>query len=574
MRSLLKYLKGYKVESVIAPLFKMLEASFELIVPLITARIIDIGIADRDKSFILHQCIILVLLGVVGLICSLTAQYFAAKSSMGMGANIRKAMYHHVNTFSYEELDLIKPSTLINRITGDVNQVQNGVNLFLRLFMRAPFIVIGAIFMASTISLRLTGIFLLAMILIGTSIFLIVKITVKLYTKVQEHFDAIVLHTRESYSGARVIRAFHKERKEQEAFKEEGELLNRFQIQSGRISALLNPLTTSITNIGIISLLILGGKEVYRGTLSQGEVVALINYMSQILLALLILVNLVVSITKALASGKRVAEVLALQPRMQEGKETTGLGKAEGISFKGVSFSYPNSDETAIENVEFSIPRGETIGIIGGTGAGKTTLINLIPRLYDATKGEVLLDGRKVQEYTYKRLRARVSIVPQRSVLFSGTIRENMQWRKESASDEEIWEALEIAQAKEFVMEKQEGLDGIVQGGGRNFSGGQRQRLCIARALIGKPDILILDDSASALDYATDAALRKALRRVGKELTTIIVSQRVASIKHGDVIFVMDEGRIQDIGNHEELRRTSEIYQELCRTQLGKGEAL
>lgn len=588
MKKLLKYLKGYGKQSIIAPLFKMLEACFELFVPIVTARIIDIGIKNADNPYIWRQCAVLVALGVIGLACSLTAQFFAARASMGFGTNLRKDLYAHINSLSYTELDKIGTPTLVTRITSDVNQVQTGVNLFLRLFLRSPFIVVGAVVMAFSISVKMTVIFLVAVPLIALAIFVIVKLTIPIYKKVQNTLDRVVLLTRENYTGARVVRAFSRQEDEKKAFADTNETLMGIQLQAGKISALMNPITYVLVNLAIIAILLAGGREVMVGSLTQGEVIALVNYMNQILIALVALANLIITVTKAWASAIRVNEVFAEKSSMEEGsymkiekktavREDAEHGNREKIEkasviFENVTFSYAGSREPSLQNVSFTIEKGQTVGVIGGTGSGKSTLVNLIPRFYDVQEGRVLVDGRPVQDYSFEALRSNIGIVPQKSVLFTGTIRENMRWSDEHATDAEIWEALEIAQAKEFVEAKAGKLDEMSLTGGRNFSGGQRQRLCIARALVGKPEILILDDSASALDFATDAALRKAIKEKTKGMTTFLVSQRVATVRYADQIIVLDDGEVAGIGTHDKLLQECSVYREICQSQLSKEE--
>ncbi|MDD3278406.1 MAG: ABC transporter ATP-binding protein [Lachnospiraceae bacterium] len=573
MKQLLRYLKGYGRESVIAPLFKMLEACFELVVPIVTARIIDIGIKNGNTPYIWRQCAILVAFGVIGLVCSLTAQFFAAKASMGFGTNLRKDLYRHINGLSYTELDKIGTPTLVTRITSDVNQVQTGVNLFLRLFLRSPFIVIGAVVMALSISFRMTLIFFAAVPLIALSIFVIVRLTIPIYKKVQNTLDKVVLLTRENYTGARVVRAFSRQEDEKKDFADTNARLMKTQLGAGWISALMNPMTYVLVNLAIITILLLGGREVMIGSLTQGEVIALVNYMNQILLALIALANLIITVTKAWASAIRVNEVFAEKTTMTEGtkeREEASNAHPSAVSFSHVTFFYEGAREPSLWDLSFTVQKGQTIGIIGGTGSGKSTLVNLIPRFYDAQEGQVSVNDMPVKAYTYEGLRSRIGIVPQKSVLFTGTIRDNMRWSDPTATDEQIWEALEIAQAKEFVEQKAGQLDEMSYTGGRNFSGGQRQRLCIARALVGKPDILILDDSASALDFATDAALRRALREKTRDMTTFLVSQRVATVRFADQILVLEDGRLTGMGSHEKLRKNCPVYREICQSQLSK----
>lgn len=569
MRKLLKYLKGYEKESIIGPLFKMLEASFELIVPLIMAKIIDVGIKNQDTSYILKCAVILVLLGVLGLSCSLTAQYFAAKAALGFGTALRKDLFHHINTFSYSELDVLGTSTLVTRMTSDINQAQSGVNLVLRLFLRSPFIVIGAFIMALTISPKITIIFAVAIPILSFIIYKIVAYTMPLYKKVQKKLDLVSKGTRENLAGVRVVRAFSRQETEMKEFEENSDALFGLQMFVGKISALLNPMTYVVVNLAIIAIIWTGGIEVDCGKITQGDVTALVSYMTQILLALIALSNLIVTFTKATASASRINDVFAVQTSLTDAgnQSQEEVPQSNKIEFQDVELCYERAQEPSIERVNIAIKAGQTVGIIGGTGAGKSTLVNLIPRFYDATKGSVLVDGVPVQEYPLEQLRKKIGIVPQKAVLFQGTIRQNMQWAKPDATDDEINQALEIAQAKEFVDAKEEGLDTMIQQGGKNLSGGQRQRLTIARALVGNPDILILDDSASALDYATDAKLRKALASKLQGMTVLIVSQRAASMKHADQIIVLDDGEVSGIGTHEELMEHCEIYQEICMSQ-------
>ncbi len=578
MKTLLKYFKGFEKETIIAPLFKMLEACFELFVPLVTARIIDIGIKNGDKSYILHQGLLLVILGIVGLVCALTAQYFSAKAGMGVGANLRRDLYHHINTLDYEALDRVGTATLITRITGDINTIQTGINLFLRLFMRSPFLVIGATVMALFISPRVTLYFMAALVLIGITIFLIMKWTMPQYKTVQGFLDQVVLHTSENYNGARVVRAFAREDDEYQEFTGVNDRLFGTQRRAGRISGLLNPLTYAFANLGIVVIILKGAGEVNIGALSQGEVIALTNYMTQVLLALLILANLIISVTRAFSSAARVSEVFALTPKMKEGAKEISLDAVrrseEAVSFENVSFTYAGQARAALSEISFQVNMGSTVGIIGGTGSGKTTLVNLIERFYDVDGGEVRLGGVNVKEYTYQSLRSVIGLVPQKAVLFTGTVRSNMQWRKRDASDEEIWSALEVAQGREFIEKKSKQLDEPVAVEGKNFSGGQRQRLTIARAFVGKPPVVILDDSASALDFATDKALRQAIKEGSEGITTFLVSQRVSTVRGADQILVLDNGLLVGKGTHEELFSDCQIYREICLSQLSREEAL
>ncbi|POP31952.1 ATP-binding protein [Lactonifactor longoviformis] len=574
MRELIRYLKDYKKESIMGPLFKMLEACFELIVPLVMAAIIDTGIRNHDRPYIWRMGLLLVSFGVLGLICSLTAQYFAAKAAMGFGTALRRDLFAHINNMSYTELDILGTPTLVTRMTSDINQAQAGVNLVLRLFLRSPFIVVGAVLMAFTISVKMTVIFLIAVPVISWIIYFIVKSTIPIYKSAQAALDRVSLLTRENHIGARVVRAFSKQQEEISRFEETTGALTRIQLHAGRISALLNPATYVVVNLAIMAILWSGGYVVDSGEITQGELIALINYMSQILLALIALANLIITFTKATASAIRINEVFHTQPSMCGGEKTgsEGDGEVPAVEFRGVSFSYANAKENALEEISFSAAQGETIGIIGGTGSGKSTLVHLIPRLYDTSEGEVLFRGRSIQEYQLEYIRSRIGLVPQKAVLFQGTLRDNMKWGKEDASDSEIREALDIAQARDFVEAKEEGLDLKIQQGGSNLSGGQRQRLTIARALVGKPDILILDDSASALDFATDAALRKAIKEKTRGMTVFIVSQRASSIKYADKILVLDDGRMAGMGTHRELMENCRVYEEICTSQLSGEE--
>ncbi|MDO5292266.1 MAG: ABC transporter ATP-binding protein [bacterium] len=573
MKNLAKYLKGYRKESIIGPLFKLLEACFELIVPLVMANIIDVGIANKDTSHILKLGGVLILLGVLGLACSLTAQYFAARASMGFGTALRKDLYTHINSLSYTELDTIGTSTLITRITSDANQVQTCVNLVLRLFSRSPFIVIGALVMAFTIDAKMGMIFVIAIPLLAVVIYGIMLITMPIYKRVQGVLDQVSLITRNNLVGARVIRAFSRQKDEVAEFKETSTNLRDIQTFVGRISALLNPFTYVIVNFAIVAIIWQGGHQVYVGKLQQGEVIALVSYMTQILIALIALSNLIVNVTKGTASASRINDVFAVHTSMLEGTAMEGNPESEyKVEFDHVSFVYAHARLDSLTDVTLKVKAGQTIGIIGGTGDGKTTLVNMIPRFYDSKQGAVLVDGINVREYTYKALRSKIGIVPQRAVLFKGTIRENMKWGKKDATDEEIYKALEIAQAKEFVDQKPDGLDTMIMQGGQNLSGGQRQRLTIARALVGSPEILILDDSASALDFATDAKLRNAISTMAEKVTVFIVSQRATSIKHADQIVVLEEGKVVGLGSHEELLNTCEEYKEICLSQLSKEE--
>lgn len=573
MHKLMRYIKGYEKQALLAPLFKMLEACFELFVPLVIASIIDTGIKNGDATFIWTRCGLLVLLAAVGLASSLTAQWFSATAALGFGTALRKDLYRHIDTLSYSELDGIGTPTLVTRMTSDINQVQNGVNLTLRLLLRSPFIVLGALIMAFSISPKLTLLFVLVTVVISLIIWGIMRLTVPIYHEAQNGMDRVTLLTRENYVGARVVRAFARQADELAAFVETNDHLKKIQISAGRISALMNPLTYLVVNLGVIALLLHGGSEVNNGTLTQGEIIALINYMSQILVNLLRLADLVVSVTRALASGMRVNEILNTHSTMTDpGTAELAADAENAVRFDNVTFTYRGAAAPSLTDISFTARTGETIGIIGGTGSGKSTLIDLICRFYDADNGGVTLFDHDVKQYSFAQLRGLVGIVPQQAVLFTGTIRDNMQWAAPGATDEEIWQALEIAQAAEFVRGKPGMLDAPVETAGRNFSGGQRQRLTIARALVPKPRILILDDSASALDFATDAALRKAIKEKTQGMTVFIVSQRAASVQRADHILVLDDGRLVGDAPHAELLHSCEVYKEICLSQLSKEE--
>ena len=591
MRRLLYFLRDYRKESILGPLFKLLEASFELLVPLVVADIIDVGIAHRDSAYVLGRGGILILLGLIGLASSITAQYFAAKAAVGCSTQMRGALFRHLNSFSYKELDTIGTSTLITRITSDINQVQTGVNLVLRLFLRSPFIVFGAMVMAFTIDVRSALIFLGVIPVLFLVVFGIMGLTIPVYRKVQGQLDRVLLHVRENLSGVRVVRAFNRQSDEQETFHADSAALMKTQLFVGKISALLNPLTYAIINAAVILLVWTGGKQVDSGILTQGQVVALVNYMSQILVELIKLANLIVNITRSLASLSRINSVFEQEAGMREGTYTgavpgseetayTGMGNeaesgraaAPCVEFRDVSMIYQEGAEAALEHVSFQAWPGETIGVIGGTGSGKSTLVNLIPRFYDASEGSVLVDGVDVRNYELQALRRRIGVVPQKAVLFSGTIRDNLRWGKKDASDAELLEALGTAQGLEIVEKKENGLDEEILQGGRNLSGGQRQRLTIARALVRNPEILILDDSASALDFATDARLRKALRERKKSAAVFLVSQRAATVRQADQIIVLDDGEVAGIGTHETLFRDCAAYREICLSQASAEE--
>lgn len=574
MRRLLPFLKDYKKERVIGPLFKLLEATFELIVPLIMAQIIDVGIKYRDTAYIWKMGAVLVLFGVLGLSCSLCAQYFAAKAAVGFGTKLRHALFWHIEQLSYAEIDKAGSSTLVVRMTSDINQVQSGVNLVLRLFLRSPFIVVGAMVMAFTIDVKTAVIFLIAVPLLSFVIYGVMMITIPLYRKVQRGLDNVLLSTRENLAGVRVIRAFRTQGAEQAEYEEKNNALMALQMLVGKISALLNPMTYILVNLGIIAVVWYGGSAVDTGRITQGEVIALVNYMSQILLALVALANLIISFTKAVASAGRINEIFDLQPGIRDGcrrVEDSGRGTWQ-VEMKDVTFSYQGIKEPALSHITFSAGAGETIGIIGSTGSGKSSLVSLIPRFYDVNAGEVLINGIDVREWKLEELRECVGMVPQKATLFHGTIRENMQMGKEGASDREIIDALKTAQALEVVEAKPAGLDTVISEGGKNLSGGQRQRLTIARALVREPGILILDDSASALDFATDARLREAISEKTSGMVVFIVSQRAASIMYADKIIVLDDGEMVGYGTHRELIEECPIYQEICYSQLSREE--
>lgn len=574
MFKLARFLTDYKKECVIGPLFKFLEACFELFVPLVMAGIIDIGIKNGDTAYIYKMGGVMVALGLLGLACSLTAQYFAAKASMGFGTALRSALFHHVGDLSYAELDEVGTPSLITRLTGDINQAQSGVNLGLRLFLRSPFIVVGAIVMAFFVDVKLAMIFLIATPLIGAVIWFVMAKCLPYYKRIQALMDKVSLLVRENLTGVRVIRAFSKQREEHAAFEKTCGSLMDEQVAAGKTAALLNPATYVVVNLAVIAIVWGGGFQVNAGDLTQGEVIALVNYMSQILLALVALANLIVVFTKASASAARINDVFAIFPTVAEnGKTAEPLAGAPRVRFENVSFAYKNAEAESLSGIDFAVPAGATVGVIGGTGSGKTTLINLLSRFYDATKGRVLIDGVDVRDYPFAGLRRKIGVVPQKAVLFKGTIRDNMRWAKEDATDAEIWRALKIAQGEEFVSTKPEKLDTVIAQGGRNLSGGQRQRLTIARALVGSPDILILDDSASALDFATDAKLRKAIKNDIKGATVFLVSQRISTVRGADFIVVLDDGKVVGIGTHDDLFENCPVYREICLSQMEKEEA-
>ena len=595
MKKLLVYLKDYKKETVLAPLFKLLEASFELFVPLVMAAIIDNGIANGDRGYIGRMCLVLIALGIIGLTCSITAQYFAARAAVGFAAQMKQALFAHIQSLSFTEMDTVGTSTLITRMTSDANQVQNGVNMVLRLFLRSPFIVFGAMIMAFTIDVKAALVFVAAIPLLSLVVFGIMVITTPMYRKVQGGLDAVLGITRENLTGVRVLRAFNKEESERKRFEAANGALAQMQKAVGRLSALMNPVTYIIINGAVIALVWTGAWQVENGVITQGEVVALVNYMSQILVELIKLANLIVTITKAIACGNRIESIFEMSssltdPAAEIGQKTAENGRkaaengqktpagasrtqdVPAVDFEHVCLTYKNAGAESLTDIDFQARPGQTIGVIGGTGSGKSSLVNLIPRFYDVTKGRVLVDGRDVREYPLSELRGKIGMVLQKAVLFQGTIRENLLWGKEDASDEELYRALEIAQARDFVEEKNGGLDAPVAQGGKNLSGGQRQRLTIARALVRRPSILILDDSASALDYATDARLRKAIREMEEGPTVFIVSQRAASIRHADQIIVLDDGEAAGIGTHEQLLAGCPAYQEIYYSQFEKEE--
>ena len=573
MKRLMMYLKDYKKESILAPLFKLLEAFFELLVPLVMANIIDYGISNRNMGYIGKMGLLLLLLGVVGLASSITAQFFAAKAAVGFSTKLRQALFDHIEDLSFTDIDKAGTSTMITRMTSDVNQVQSGINMTLRLFLRSPIIVFGAMIMAFTIDVKCALIFVVAIPLLSIVVFGIILSTIPMYKKVQSRLDQVLGITRENLTGVRVIRAFHQEAKEEERFRENNEALSAMQIFVGKISACMNPVTYIIVNGAIIALIYTGAVQVNIGNLSQGEVVAIINYMNQILVELVKLANLIVTMTKALACAERVASVFdigadAAYVGAQNQKLADKVDKsAPFLDFKHVSLTYQGAGAPTLQDMNFTVNRGDTVGIIGGTGSGKTSLVNLIPGFYPATEGEILLEGRDIRTMSDEELRGRIGVVPQKAVLFKGTIRSNLQWGKTDAAEEEMWKALELAQASEVVDGKPGKLDATVAQNGKNFSGGQRQRLTIARALVRNPEILILDDSASALDYATDAKLRAAIRTLEDKTTTFIVSQRASTIRHADKIIVLDDGEIAGMGTHDELLKDCTVYQEIYYSQ-------
>ena len=572
MRKLLRFLKDYKKESILSPLFKLLEASFELFVPLVMAAIIDTGIGNKDGGFILKMCGILILLALVGLTCSITAQYFAAKAAVGFATKVRHALFDHIQKLSYTEMDTAGTDTMITRMTSDINQAQSGVNMVLRLFLRSPFIVFGAMIMAFTIDVKAALIFVVTIPVLSVVVFGIMIITIPLFRRVQASLDRVLGVTRENLTGSRVIRAFNKEQEEIADFDESNERLTDVQLFVGKISALMNPLTYIIINVALVILIWTGAIQVNIGKISQGEVVALVNYMSQILVALVKLANLIITVTKAIACGNRVQSIFEMETSMVDGngskKEDTGYT----VEFRNVSMRYKGAGADTLTGIDFKAKPGDTIGIIGGTGSGKSSVVNLIPRFYDVTEGQVMVDGMDVREYKITDLRDKIGIVPQKAVLFAGTVRSNLAWGKEDATEEEMQQALSVAQAAEVVDKKDGKLDAEVEQGGKNFSGGQKQRLTIARALVKQPEILIMDDSSSALDYATDAKLRQAIHNMPNRPTVFIVSQRAASIMYADKIIVLDDGTVAGTGTHEELLKDCSVYQEIYYSQFKRTE--
>ena len=600
MKKLLIYLKDYKKESILGPLFKLLEASFELIVPLVVASMIDVGIPNQDKGYIVKMALVLVALGVIGLISSVTAQFFAAKAAVGFATKVRQALFDHIQKLTFGQMDTQGTATLITRMTSDVNQVQNGVNLVLRLFLRSPFIVFGAMIMAFTVDVKAALIFVVVIPLLLIVVFAILLISIPMFSRVQTNLDQVMRTTRENLTGSRVIRAFAKEPEEIEEFRKENRVLRDVQVVAGRVSALMNPVTYIIINGGLMALIYVGALQIEGGILTQGQVVALINYMSQILVELIKLANLIITVTKAIACGNRIESVMEIpagfpeehgaagrnpvRDGMKLAEQEKGNGKSVSLPreelpmeefpykvvFDQVGMAYNEGGDEAISDVNLKVKKGQTIGVIGGTGSGKSTLVNLIPRFYDVTRGRVLVDGTDVRDMDPGKLRAKIGMVLQKAVLFRGTIRENLFWGNEGATDEEIWQALETAQAKEFVEQKEAGLDTMIEQEGRNLSGGQRQRLSIARALVRRPEILILDDSSSALDYATDLKLRQAIKALPGDMTVFIVSQRASSLMHADQIIVLDDGDVVGLGTHEELLKSCSTYQEIYYTQVEK----
>ena len=584
MKRLLTYIRDYRVRAVLAPLFKCLEACFDLFVPLVISRMIDRGIRSGNLGYVFRMGGLLLALAVIGLLCSFTAQFFAAKVAIHTGKGLRNDLFRHINSLGYREIDTLGTSTLITRMTSDINAVESGVNMALRLFMRSPFIVFGAMVMAFTISARAGLIFTVTIVILFIVVFGIILTTAPMYRANQGQLDRIMKSTRENLLGVRVVRAFNRQASEIDEFRRENERLTQMQVRVGRISALLNPVTYVIINLAVVYLIYRGGGFVYEGALTQGGLVALVNYMSQILVELIKLANLIIQITRAMASMNRIDGIFALQPAVSDAnvsahdvvtasRSDDQRSRVPAVEFRQAAFAYTEGAEDALRDISFRAMPGQTIGVIGGTGAGKTTLINLIPRFYDATAGEVLVSGQNVRDYALETLRAKIGLVPQRSVLFRGTLRSNMQWGKPDATDDEIYAALKTAQAYDFVEQKGEGLELEVEQEGRNFSGGQKQRLAIARALVRRPEILILDDSASALDFATDAALRKAIKSDTENMTVFLISQRVSTVRNSDQIIVLDDGQVAGIGTHAELYRSCPVYHEICLSQLSQAEA-
>ena len=600
MKRLFSYMKDYKLESILGPLFKMLEASFELFVPLVVARMVDVGIRGRDSGYILKMGGVLVLLALIGLACSLTAQYFAAKAATGAATSLRNDLFSHIGRLSYTEIDTVGTSTLITRMTSDINQVQSGINMTLRLLLRSPFVVFGAMVMAFTVDVRSAFVFVVTIPVLCVVVFGIMAVSMPLYKSVQRQLDKVLLTTRENLLGVRVIRAFNRQKSETEKFDRENGNLVRMQVFVGKISALLNPVTYVIINIAVVAVIWVGAEQADSGIITHGKVIALVNYMSQILVELIKMANLIIIISKAVACMNRVDSIFKVESSIEDkgrhgsrkpGSQNSGSQNSGSqnpgpqnsgpqnpalripkVEFKDMEFVYAGAKEPALKDISFCAMAGQTIGVIGGTGSGKSTLVNLIPRFYDAASGQVLVDGTDVKEYSLDELRDKTGVVPQKSVLFKGTLRDNMRWGKQDASDEEIYRALDTAQAREFVDSKGEGLDLYIDQGGHNLSGGQRQRLTIARALVRRPEILIMDDSASALDFATDARLRKAIRENTGDMTVFIVSQRATTIKSADTILVLDEGRLAGMGTHKELLKDCQVYREICLSQLSKEE--
>ena len=579
MKKLLKYLKDYKKECVLAPLFKLLEASFELIVPLVMAAIIDRGIAGDDHPYMFQMGGVLILLALVGLICSVSAQYFAAKAAVGFSTKLRYALFSHIETLSFQEMDTVGTSTLITRMTSDINQVQSGVNMVLRLFLRSPFIVLGAMIMAFTVNVKAALIFVVTIPLLSIVVFGVMLYSIPMFKKVQSGLDAVLGHTRENLGGARVIRAFNKEAQETEEFNNSNERLANLQMLVGRISTLMNPLTYIIINVATLIVIWIGGNEVFFGVITRGEVVALVNYMSQILVELVKLANLIILINKSIACGNRIQEIFEVQPSIQSGAQMSQQNQTmpkeqAAVAFSHVCMTYGEGSEEVLTDIDFTGEKGQTVGIIGGTGSGKSSLMHLIPRFYDVSKGAVYVDGTDVRDYDTEQLREKIGMVMQKAVLFQGTIAENLRWGKPDATEEEMWKALEVAQAADVVRGKEGGLDFEIEQGGKNLSGGQKQRLTIARAVVRDPEILILDDSASALDFATDAKLRAALRNLQGDKTIFIVSQRTSSIQFADKIIVLDDGQAVGIGTHEELLDNCEVYREIYESQFRKEDLM